>query len=110
MTRAWAAPALFALFASVGCEDRLAHPFGAYRYQPERDCFEGAATVDVIDGPDPGRCAALRCWISPAGETYVTTTACDGPSNYEEHTRDPAGSPCARALTAFARDGHGLCD
>lgn len=110
MTRAWQALALLAILTAASCEDRLAHPFGAYRYQPDHDCLESAATVDVIDGPDPGRCDALRCWVSPAAEVYVTTTACDGPSNYVERTKDPAGSACARALEAFAREGHGLCE
>lgn len=110
MTHARRTLALLALLIAGGCEDRLAHPFGAYRYQPDRDCFESAATVDVIDGPDPGRCDALRCWVSPAAEVYVTTSACDGPSNYVEHTGDPDGSACARALEAFAREGHGICN
>jgi hypothetical protein len=97
------------LLALGACEDRLAHPFGAYRYRPDQDCIEGAAAVDVIDGPDRGPCDAVRCWVSPAKEVYVTTTACDGPLNYAEHTKDAAGSPCARALEAFAREGHSLC-
>src|SRR5262249_25985337 len=79
------AVALLAL-ASAACSTTHVHLFGAYRYEMDRDCLESPAVVDVIDGPDPGMCAMLRCWISPGKEVYVTDTACDSPPDYAEHT------------------------
>lgn len=101
--------AAFGGLLGTACGPGRVHVFGAYRYETGGDCLEGAAAVDVIDGPDPGACNASRCWISPAGEVYVTSTACDGPPDYVDHTKDPAGAPCARALVAFARTNHGAC-
>lgn len=96
-------------FALAGCEDRLAHPFGGYTYDVLGDCLDDAGAVDVIDGPNPGVCAEDRCWYSPGGDIYVTTSACDAPTGYVEHTGDPKGSPCALALAALAQGEFGLC-
>lgn len=98
-----------ALSSGVSCGEADAHTFGAYRYNPFEDCMEGAAAVDVIEGPDPGICEEVRCWKSPGGEVYVTSTSCDAPVGYEEGTFDPAGSVCARALAAFALGDEGRC-
>src|SRR5262245_27854530 len=98
---AFAAVPASAFLSASACDDGRTHIFGAYRYEPTRDCLEGSAAVDVIDGPDPGACASVRCWTSPAGEIYVTSTACDAPPDYREHTQDPAQTPCERALAAF---------
>lgn len=96
-------------FALAGCEDHLAHAFGAYTYDVTGDCLDDAGAVDVVDGPDPGVCAEDRCWYSPRGDIYVTTSACNAPADYVEHTGDPEGSPCALAFAALARGEHGLC-
>ncbi len=101
--------ALLAGLGAAGCDDGLVHLFGAHRWDPDRGCLESAAAVDVIDGADPGQCAELRCWQSPAAETYVTTTACDAPPDYREGTHDPADSPCGLALAAYAGADHGIC-
>jgi hypothetical protein len=86
------------------CDDRPVHIFGAERYDPVRDCLEAPAAVDVLDGPDPGPCAELRCWQSPSGEVYVTSTACGSPPDFADRSSDPPGSLCAEALDAFARE------
>lgn len=94
--------AALAILALAACEDRELHVFGAQRFDPARGCLEAATTVDVIDGPDPGPCDAPRCWRSPGGEIFVTTTACDAPPDYADRTGDPPGSLCAAALEALA--------
>jgi hypothetical protein len=97
------------LVAAASCSDDSVHVFGANRYDPTRDCLEPGAAIDVIDGPDPGACDALRCWISPADEVYVTTTACDAPPGYVEHSTDRAKTLCGKAILAYLRDDHGAC-
>jgi hypothetical protein len=95
------------------CTTRVAHVFGAYRFEegmdPAEDCLEAAAAVDVVDGPDPGICNGVRCWIAPGGNVFVTTTACDAPPDYRDHTSDPAGTACGRAIAVFQRIGTGNC-
>ena len=98
--------ALVALAAS--CSASGVHVFGAYHYDAGRDCLEALAAVDVIDGPDPGVCSATRCWLDATGEVFVTTTACDAPRDFVDHTTDPMSS-CVAALVALARTNHGLC-
>jgi len=101
------APVLL-LLGLVGCTTTHVHIFVAYRYDAAADCLESRAGVDVIDGPDPGMCAAVRCWLSLGGDVYVTDTACDGPIDYKDQTSDMSGA-CVKALAAYARDGHGRC-
>ena len=107
--RSRAALALSVGLGVVGCTALLVHNFGAQRYDEDRDCLEGAAVVDVLEGEDGGMCDATRCWVSPGGEVYVTTTACDAPLDYREGTADPADSGCGRALAAYASDGRSPC-
>lgn len=97
--------ACLALAASLaaGCEDRPVHIFSGERYDPVGDCLEKAAALDVIDGADPGPCDVVRCWAAPAGDVYITTSACDAPLDLADRTGDPPGSPCAKALDAFAK-------
>jgi hypothetical protein len=98
-------PALAALavLGLAACEDREVHVFFAQRYDPVRDCLENEQAMDVIDGPDPGRCDQLRCWRSPGGGAVISTTACDAPPDYEDGTADGEGSLCAAALDALER-------
>jgi hypothetical protein len=98
-----------ATLALPGCTDQLVHGFGAYEYDVSRHCLFDAAVVDVIDGPDPGECDDLRCWVSSDGEVYVTTTACDAPKNVVDHTKDPEGTDCYSALALFNKKGHSIC-
>jgi hypothetical protein len=95
--------------SGLGCGEANMHLFGAYRYDPAEDCLESAAAVDVVAGPDPGVCESVRCWTSPAGEVYVTTTACDAPEGYVEGTDDAEGSTCALALAAHALGEEARC-
>jgi hypothetical protein len=103
---AFAVPLVLAALGVAGCEDRELHVFAAHRFDPVRVCLEGARALDVIDGPDPGPCDAARCWHSPAGDVYVTTTACDAPPDYRDGTGDPEGTLCAQALLALANGAH----
>ena len=93
---------LLALLALAACEDRLVHAFIASRYDPDADCLEPPAAVDVVAGADPGSCPVTRCWETPSGEVFVSTTACDAPPDFVDKTADPAGSPCGDALNARA--------
>jgi hypothetical protein len=105
------APVLLALVLGlglVGCTTTHVHIFVAYHYDETADCLESPAGADVIDGPDPGTCAAVRCWVSPGDDVYVTDDACDAPLGYVEQTSDMSGV-CVKALAAYARDGHARC-
>jgi hypothetical protein len=102
------AAACAAALGAAGCSPQRSHIFGAHRYDPVGDCLEDATAVDVIEGPPPGECEPVRCWISPADEIYVTT-ACEAPPGYEDHTHDPETSSCGRALAAHAEGEAGRC-
>jgi hypothetical protein len=102
------AAALAALVASA-CSPGRSHAFGAHRYDPENDCLEASAVVDVVEGEDPGKCDRLRCWETPGGEAYVTTTACDAPPDFRDATADGPETPCGKALAAWGREDHGAC-
>lgn len=97
-----------ALSGAAGCEDRLFHAFDAYPYDPHGDCLGAPEAIDVLDGPDPGKCPDLRCWKGPDGTFYVTDAACDAPLDFEDRTSDAEG-PCVGALAAYARPNHGRC-
>jgi len=100
--------AFFASIASiaslvlVACENNLVHAFIAARFDPDAACLEAPAAVDVVAGPDPGSCPVTRCWETPSGEVFVSTTACDAPPDFLDRTADPAGSRCGEALDALA--------
>jgi hypothetical protein len=99
---------LFLALSLPACERTVVHIFGGYGYDDVNDCLDAAGAVDVIDGPDPGMCATLRCWIRPDGVAVVTDRACDAPSDYVDHTKDTSGV-CVKALAAYGRPGHGMC-
>lgn len=102
-----AAVASLALVAAValggGCDNGLVHTFGAFPYNVTLGCLESATAVDVIDGPDPGSCAEVRCWVNPGGAVFVTDQACDAPLDYTES----ASGPCKSALEAYKK--HVMC-
>ena len=90
--------------ASVGaCGGGHVHVFGAFPYDAEHACLEVGQTLDVIDGPDPGSCSVLRCWLDPAGAAFVTDKSCDAPLNLTEST----GGACIPALVAYKN--HMMC-
>lgn len=94
-------PFLFLLFVGAGCENNPVHTFAAAQYDPVRGCLLAEDTIDVVEGADPGLCVETRCWETPAGNVYVSTTACDAPPDFVDHTSDPDGSPCAKAIAAL---------
>jgi hypothetical protein len=85
------------------------HVWGAYAYDSTDDCLAVNGEVDVLPGPDPGTCSTVRCWQSHDGNAFVTDTACDAPPDFTDHSSDPQGSLCARALAAYQRAGHAAC-
>jgi hypothetical protein len=101
----WAIAAVPAFGALGGCDGGRVHPFGAYPYDPVHDCLGAAQAVDVLDGPDPGPCAKVLCWVAPSGDVYVTDTACDGPPDFQQQV----AGPCALALADYKSSGHGRC-
>jgi hypothetical protein len=101
-------PALVLLVAAATCQDRLAHVFGGWAYDTAGDCLDAPGVVDVVDGPDPGKCPQLRCWLAPDGTAYVTDEACDAPIDFQDQTKATSGV-CVKALAAYHRTGHGLC-
>jgi hypothetical protein len=95
--------AVLAAALLFACSGRVVHTFGAERWNAAGYCLEKGAAVDVIEGADPGQCPSVRCWVGPDGEVWVTTTACDGPADFREGTKDPPGSACADAIAAEGR-------
>jgi hypothetical protein len=100
-----AAVASLALVAAVavalggGCDGGLVHTFGAFPFNVAQGCLEGATAVDVIEGPDPGACNEVHCWVKPSGDILVTDQACDAPTDYTES----ASGPCKQALDAYKK-------
>lgn len=86
--------------AYAACDEPGVHLFFAQRYDAARDCVEASVVIDVVNGNDPGLCEAVRCFVSPAGEVYVTTVMCDAPPEYVEDSAPAPGSVCALALAA----------
>ena len=99
----WGALA-FAALGGLGCNEEGVHLFIAARWVPEGMCLTQQRVVDVVNGNDPGFCAEVRCFTSPASETYVSTQMCDAPGDYVEVTEPEPGSPCALALEALAAE------
>ena len=93
--------ALLALItgAVVSCDDGLVHTFFALPYNATLGCLRSAAAVDVIDGPDPGSCAEVHCWVKPGGEIFVSDRACDAPLDF---TKSASGL-CKLALDAYKK-------
>jgi hypothetical protein len=99
-----------ALAGVVACDAGVGHVFGGYPYDEKHDCLGATEAVDVIEGPEPASCSAVRCWRAPSGVTYVTDRACDAPPDYIDGTHDTTG-PCVKALEAYGRTNpkHGRC-
>ncbi len=78
--------ASLALAAALGgaCDNSLVHTFGAFPYNAKDHCLEVGQTLDVVDGPDPGSCSRVRCWVNPVGEAFVTDKACEAPIDLTE--------------------------
>lgn len=108
MCRALLPLLLLALLAGCSGKARV-HGFLARFWNAEEGCLESPAVVDVIEGSDPGSCPRTQCWVTPAGDAYVTTEACDAPLDFRDGTNDPAPSPCVDALEALAAGEDGAC-
>jgi hypothetical protein len=94
--------------AVASCQNRLAHIFGGYGYDPTLGCLEAPGAIDVVAGADPGPCYQVLCWQAPDGSIYVTSAACDAPPDYVNETENTS-SPCVKALAAYAGAGHTPC-
>jgi hypothetical protein len=100
---------LLALFVALpACERNVFHVFGGYSYDADAGCLYKSGAIDVIDGPDPGKCKKVKCWIGPAGQVVVTDTACDAPLDYTDGTAEDAGA-CPAALEAYEGEDHSRC-
>lgn len=91
--------ASLAMIAGSGCDAGVVHAFGAFPYDATLGCLRSAEAVDVIDGPDPGSCAEVHCWVKPSGEIFVSDAACDAPLDFTES----ASGPCKLALEAYKK-------
>ncbi|MFS8067434.1 MAG: hypothetical protein ACMG6S_13820 [Byssovorax sp.] len=93
--------ALLALItgAVVSCDDGLVHTFFALPYDVTLGCLGSSRAIDVIDGPDPGSCAEVHCWVKPTGEIFVSDRACDAPLDFTES----ASGPCKLAIDAYKK-------
>ena len=99
-----------ALAGSTACNGKArVHTFFARFWNADDACLETAAVIDVIEGSDPGSCPRTQCWLSPAGDAFVTTAACDAPLDFRDATSD-ADSPGADALAALAAGADGDCE
>ena len=94
-----AASLALAVGAGFGCDAGVVHVFGAFPYDATLGCLRSAEAVDVIDGPDPGGCAEVHCWVKPSGEIFVSDQACDAPLDFTES----ASGPCKLALDAYKK-------
>lgn len=96
--------------AGAGCHPEAeVHPFYAARYDAQAGCLDAVTIQDVLEGPDPGRCNQVICWLNHRGEAYVSLTMCDGPPDWARVDAPESGSPCAQALEALKEHGTGQC-
>ena len=96
-----ALPVASAVLIGGACDARLVHTWGAFPYDATTDCFGDAQILDVLDGPDPGSCPVVHCWVNPVGEIFITDNACDAPIDLTEST----SGACAAALKTFKTPG-----
>jgi hypothetical protein len=85
--------------AVISCDAGLVHTFRAFPYDATVGCLRSAVAVDVVDGPDPGGCAEVHCWVKPSGEIFVSDRACDAPIDFTKS----ASGPCKLALDAYKK-------
>jgi hypothetical protein len=95
------AGALLVVLAANACETRPLHVFGGYAYDATHACLDPACAVDVVAGAPTAPCPTVRCWLSPEGIVYITSTACDAPPDYVDETNNPASTLCVKALAAY---------
>lgn len=94
-----AASLALAIGAGVSCDAGVVHTFFALPYDVTLGCLRPSEAQDVIDGPDPGKCAEVHCWVNPSGEILVSDQACDAPLDLVERTT----GPCKLALDAHKK-------
>ena len=85
--------------AVIGCDLGVVHTFYAIPYDVTLACLKSSEPADIIDGPDPGKCAEAKvhCWVSPLNEIYVSDVACEKPRDFLEQNT----GPCRLALKAL---------
>ena len=93
-----ALPVASAVVTVGACSSSLVHTWGAFVFDPAGECLHHAQLIDVIEGPDPGSCAAVHCWVNSKHETLITDRACDAPLDVSKGSADA----CAKALKAYA--------
>lgn len=89
----------------LACGGPNSHVLSGRRYLADRDCVEALSSVDVVEGPDPGRTCAPICivgqsplLVGPA--VYVTTQCPPYPPTFDLSGENPE---CAGALAALER-------
>jgi hypothetical protein len=86
------------------------HSFWAAHYSSSNDCLETMSVTDVLNGPDPGRCAKIVCWLNPhTNDAFISETMCDGPPGWRSYDSIGSGTLCDLALAARARSNSGAC-
>ena len=101
--RGWVA-AVLAL--APACSGQPTHVLAGQLYETSRDCVDPTASIDIVDGPDPGAPCAATCLVTPIGQNgsgagvYVTTTCAPYPPLDDTSGAEAA---CAGALAALAR-------
>jgi hypothetical protein len=94
----------------AACDDPVSHIFVGRFYVDGRDCLGTNATIDVVEGADPGDCAPV-CLVKPDDDggrsVYVSTMCAPYPPFYDAGGGDPG---CPRALAALARGDTCLAD
>jgi hypothetical protein len=101
--------ALACILQAFACDEVASHPFPARLYEPGRGCVGAPIALDVVEGPDPGGCAATCIVRSGDGgrDVYVSTMCAPYPPFHDTTGADPL---CGPALAAFARTDLCLSD
>lgn len=100
-----AVAALAAAF-ELACGGPDSHVLSGRRYLADRDCVEGLTSVDVVEGPDPGRECDPQCIVGQSplldggSAIYVTTQCPPYPPTFDLSGSNVA---CPGALAAFER-------
>jgi hypothetical protein len=95
--------ALAAKLSVAGCDDGGVHIFTGEQYNATLQCLEPVASIDVIDGPEPGSCPAVCILTVPqdGGQLAYVSTLC-GPYPQYPFEADASSDPlCIAAMNAY---------
>ena len=105
--------ALLVLAMIAACGDNRSHIYTGRLFEPARSCLDSAATIDVVDGTDPGSLCAKKCiaTLAPGDggpRAIYVSSMCPPYPTFSDTTGAAIG--CDQALAASERSDLCLAD